>query len=116
MPPQAARLEICSDAWIGDNVVITTGCKRIGVGAVVGAGAIVTRDVPDFAVVTGIPAQIRRYRFNEQVRKRILESRWWELDLLDLRRWREQLATATAEDAILGALDEIIAFRNARRG
>jgi len=72
------RLEIGHDAWIGLNSIITTGCRRIGIGAVVGAGAVVTKDVPDFAIVGGNPARILRYRFPEDLRQRILESRWWE--------------------------------------
>lgn len=72
------RLEIGHDAWLGLNSIITTGCHRIGIGAVVGAGAVVTKDVPDFAIVGGNPARILRYRFPEDLRQRILESRWWE--------------------------------------
>ena len=47
------QLIIEHDAWIGDSVIITPSCRRIGLGAVVGAGSIVTKDVPDFAVVAG---------------------------------------------------------------
>ena len=72
------RLEIGHDAWLGVNSIITTGCHRIGIGAVVGAGAVVTKDVPDFAIVGGNPARILRYRFPEDIRQRILEGRWWE--------------------------------------
>ncbi|MBZ5583330.1 MAG: hypothetical protein LAQ30_14200 [Acidobacteriia bacterium] len=63
--------------------MITSNCVRIGIGAVVGAGAIVTKDVPDFAIVAGNPARILRYRFPETTRQRILESRWWERPVAD---------------------------------
>ncbi len=72
------HLEIGHDAWIGSRAIITSKCSRIGIGAVVGAGAIVTRNVPDFAVVAGVPARIVRYRFPDQVCQRIVASRWWE--------------------------------------
>jgi acetyltransferase-like isoleucine patch superfamily enzyme len=71
-------LEIGHDSWIGDRAIIVPGCKRIGVGSVGGAGAVVTRDVPDFAIVGGNPAKIIRFRFPEETRRLILASRWWE--------------------------------------
>jgi acetyltransferase-like isoleucine patch superfamily enzyme len=71
-------LEIGADAWIGHQAIVLPGCRRIGIGAVVGAGAVVTRDVPDFAVVTGNPATVRRLRFADDVCDAVLRSRWWE--------------------------------------
>jgi acetyltransferase-like isoleucine patch superfamily enzyme len=77
-------LEIGDDAWIGDRATITPGCSRIGIGAIVGAGAVVTKDVPDFAIVAGNPARLLRYRFDDRTMAIILESRWWEKDVQDL--------------------------------
>lgn len=54
---QLNALSIGRDAWIGANVVILPGVKKIGKGAVVGAGSIVTKDVPDYMVVAGNPAK-----------------------------------------------------------
>lgn len=73
----SGTLEIGHDAWIGASAIITPRCTRIGIGAVVGAG--VTRNVSDFAIVTGNPARLIRLRFSEKTREAIKASRWWEL-------------------------------------
>ena len=65
--------------WIGTHSVILRGVK-IGNGAIIGAGSIVTKDIPPYAIVTGIPAKIMRYRFNSEEIKIIEESKWWEMD------------------------------------
>ena len=76
-------LEIGHDAWLGACSVITPGCSSIGIGAVVASNAVVTKNVPDFAIVGGNPARIIRYRFSEHVHEIILASRWWELSVKD---------------------------------
>nr|WP_269301776.1 hypothetical protein [Rhodococcus sp. H36-A4] len=81
-----AQCEIGHDSWIGANTVILPGCSRIGIGSVVGAGSVVTKDVPDFAVVFGNPAVVRRFRFPEGVREMLIEERLWELDPSELTK------------------------------
>lgn len=58
---RVAEVVIGNDVWIGMRVVIMPGV-RIGNGAIVGAGAIVTKDVPNYAIVGGVPAKIIKYR------------------------------------------------------
>ena len=55
-------LEIGEDVWIGARAIILPGCKKIGAHSVIGAGAVVTHDVPEYAVVGGNPAKIIRMR------------------------------------------------------
>lgn len=55
-------LEICDDVWIGSRVIILGKVSRIGTGVIIGAGSVVTKPVPDYAVVAGNPAKIIRYR------------------------------------------------------
>lgn len=55
-------LEIGGDVWIGARAIILPGCKRIGAHSIIGAGAVVTKDVPDYAIVGGNPAKVIRMR------------------------------------------------------
>lgn len=91
-PMPRHTLAIGPDVWMGYNAVVTPSCKRIGVGAVVGAGAIVTKDVPDFAVVAGVPAKVVRLRFSEDLCQAVLESRWWERSHDELREFSDLFA------------------------
>jgi acetyltransferase-like isoleucine patch superfamily enzyme len=72
-----APLEIDSGSWLGANVIILPGCRRIGRGAVVAAGAVLTRDVPDYAIVAGNPARRIRYRFSREAVAAAEATRWW---------------------------------------
>lgn len=73
------------DVWIGERVTLALGI-RIGTGAVIAAGSVVTRDVPPYAVVAGVPAQIKRLRFDDPTIDRLLASRWWRYHFADLNR------------------------------
>lgn len=57
-----SSLEICDDVWIGSRVTILGNVRRIGTGVIIGAGTVVTKSIPDFAVVAGNPAKVIRYR------------------------------------------------------
>lgn len=56
------------DVWIGYGVIIMSGIK-IGKGTIIGAGSFVTKDVPPYSIVVGVPAKILKYRFNEHIRQ-----------------------------------------------
>jgi virginiamycin A acetyltransferase len=69
-------LTIGNDVWLGFRSILLPGVK-IGDGAIIAAGAIVTKYVPPYAVVAGCPARVIRYRFNERVIQAMLEIAWW---------------------------------------
>jgi acetyltransferase-like isoleucine patch superfamily enzyme len=73
------------DVWIGHNAMILPSCRRIGRGSVIGAGAIVTKDVPRYSIVAGNPARLIRERFTPELQAALEASQWWTLDLAGLR-------------------------------
>lgn len=73
------RVRIGHDVWIGRSAIVLPGVY-IGHGAVVGAGAVVTKPVPPYGIVAGNPARLIRHRFPEAVVQRLLACAWWDLD------------------------------------
>jgi virginiamycin A acetyltransferase len=88
---EPTQLVIGHDVWIGCNAIITPGCRRVGNGAVIGAGAVVTKDVPDFAIVAGSPAKRIRDRFPIEVQQRLLANKWWLLTSAEVKARRDEL-------------------------
>lgn len=77
-------LHVGHDVWIGARVTILPGCRMIGNGAVVGAGAVVTRDVAPYSIVVGNPARTIGIRFPKEIQSLVERTRWWELPLSKL--------------------------------
>jgi acetyltransferase-like isoleucine patch superfamily enzyme len=69
---------IGNDVWIGLNVTVFPNVN-IGNGAVIGAGSLVNRDVPPYAIVAGVPAKIIRYRFTPEQIEQLEQLKWWDL-------------------------------------
>jgi chloramphenicol O-acetyltransferase type B len=74
------EIEICNDVWVGAKVIIMDGVK-IYDGAVIAAGAVVTKDVPAYAIVAGVPAKVIKYRFSAEKIESLLKSEWWKRDI-----------------------------------
>lgn len=87
-----------SDVWIGYEAVILAGVT-IGDGAIIGARAVVTKDVPPYTIVGGVPARPIRKRFDEDTIARLLELRWWD--------WPEERIAQNIRAIQAGRLDEL---------
>ncbi|HBR55643.1 MAG TPA: antibiotic acetyltransferase [Flavobacteriaceae bacterium] len=77
-------IHIENDVWIGANAMILGGIT-IGNGAVVASNCVVTKDVPAFAIVAGVPAKIIGYRFDEPTIKKIEEMEWWNWPIEEIK-------------------------------
>lgn len=72
------NVDIGHDVWIGQNAIVLSGIS-IGTGAVIGAGSVVTKSIPPYAIAVGNPAKVIRYRFSPEIIERLLNSEWWWL-------------------------------------
>ena len=90
---------IGSDVWIGYEAVILQGVQ-VGDGAIIGARAVVTRDVPPYTVVAGVPARAIKQRFPTETIEALLALRWWD--------WPQALVQASLPAIMSGDIDQLI--------
>ena len=79
-------LKVGNDVWIGHNAIIMPHVTEIGDGAVVGAGAVVNKNIPPYAVVVGNPSRIVRFRFTKKKVQELLDSKWWEKTIEEISK------------------------------
>lgn len=101
-------IEIGHDVYIGTHVVVMGGV-RIGNGAVVGAGSVVTRDIEPYMIVGGTPARVIRQRFEDKVIERLLAMEWWKYDLVDWIKSGKMPKTSGLNMSTVEALESSIA-------
>lgn len=82
---ERSRCHVQDDVWLGHGSVLLPSVKIVGRGSVVGAGAVVTKNVPPYAIVAGNPAKLIRFRFDQETIDCIERTRWWELSAEELR-------------------------------
>ena len=80
------RITIGNDVWLGRNVIITNS-SNIGNGVIAGAGSIITKDIPDYAVIVGAPARIIRFRYTEKQIEALNKIAWWNWSDEDIRSY-----------------------------
>ncbi len=82
---ETSKVSIGNDVWIGHNVIIV-GNVTIGNGAILAAGCVVTKDVPPYTIVGGVPAKIIRKRFPDHIIQEIEALQWWNLSDAELEK------------------------------
>jgi acetyltransferase-like isoleucine patch superfamily enzyme len=82
-PDMYEHVTIGNDVWMGHNANVMPGVS-VGDGAVIAAGAVVTKTVPPYAIVAGVPAKVVRLRFAEKLVERLLRVKWWDLELAEM--------------------------------
>lgn len=87
---EVKRTSIGHDVWIGRSAIIMSGVS-IGNGAVIGAGTVVTKDIPPYAVAVGNPARLVRYRFPHDIISKLEETCWWNLKDEELTKLSEHI-------------------------
>lgn len=89
-----------NDVWIGYKAVILSGV-RIGDGAIIGARAVVTRDVPPYMIVGGVPAKEIKKRFDEDTIQKLQQIEWWNWPFDKIRQFLPQIMNGEADKLIL---------------
>lgn len=101
---------IGNDCWIGRDAAIMSGVN-IGNGAIIGARALVTSDVPPYAIYAGIPAKLIRYRFSSELNEKLIHSKWWDISIAYLSNLKVNEPESCLDE--IGRLDKsaIAAYR-----
>jgi acetyltransferase-like isoleucine patch superfamily enzyme len=84
------RVTIGHDVWIGAKCIVLDGVT-IGHGAIIAAGAVVTKDIPPYTIAAGIPAKPFRTRFDNEKVDQLLKSPWWDKDISELKALSQQM-------------------------
>lgn len=85
-------ITVGNDVWIGSEAMIFDGVT-IGDGAVIAARSVVNKDVPPYAIVAGVPAEIIKYRFSDEEIALLLDTKWWDIDIELLKPGMELLTS-----------------------
>lgn len=98
--PNRGDTVVGHDVWFGYGATVLPGV-RIGNGAIVGAGSVVTGDVPDYGIVGGNPARLLRTRYDARDVARLLDAAWWD--------WPLEHITAHVRTIMSGSVDDLVA-------
>lgn len=105
---KSGPIVIGNDVWIGGNVTFSSKGIVVHDGAVIAANSTVTKDVPPYAVVGGVPAKIIRFRFPPDVVQKLLEIKWWQYDF-------GQFSTISGDETIVDFINKVETLQIAQR-
>ena len=100
------NIVVNDDVWIGENAIILSGVE-IGQGAIIGAGSIVTKNVPAYSIVAGNPAKIIKYRFEPEIIKKLLDFDYSKLDMNKIKQIGEEIFYTKITSS---NIDEILSY------
>lgn len=104
-PHSKGTTKIGNDVWMGHGALILSGVT-VGDGACVGAGAVVSKDVPPYSIVAGNPAKVVRLRFSERQIEQLLQIAWWNWPIDKIQRFESLLCDSDIDAFIAAALAE----------
>jgi virginiamycin A acetyltransferase len=83
--PLKGNITVGNDVWVGQNATILPGVN-IGDGAIIGMNSVVGHDIPPYTIVVGNPARVVRKRFDDELIELLLEWRWWDLPIVEIKK------------------------------
>ncbi|WP_211089204.1 MULTISPECIES: CatB-related O-acetyltransferase [Lactobacillaceae] len=119
--PNGGPIIIGNDVWIGQDVRFAPTGITVGDGAVVAGGALVTKNVPPYAIVGGVPARVIKYRFPRDIIEKLLKLKWWQYGFADfhgispdaeIEDFIYQLSDLIAADKLHPFAPESVTFEN----
>lgn len=102
------------DVWVGSNTVILPGVK-IGRGAIIGAGSVVTKDVPRYSVVYGNPAKAHSKRFDDEKIQYLEDLKWWEWNIDEIVKNKNLFSVNLKDYSVDELLNLVVKFNNANK-
>lgn len=94
------KLKIGNDVWMGANTLILPSVSYIGDGAIIAAGAVVSKNVEPYTIVGGVPAKQIKYRFKKEEIEELLKIKWWEWDEITIRERIDDIVSPDVESFI----------------
>lgn len=90
-PGRESQLIVGHDVWVGDRVTILPRCRNIGNGSVLAAGSVVTKNVPAYTKIGGVPARVLGMRFEQDAIIKLEKTTWCEKPVEEIQAYEDQL-------------------------